>query len=264
MAVPPLGCGNGQLEWSVVGPTLYRHLRTFGIPVELYVPHDVDPEEAQMSLLDLELSKPENSERPKVEAALLALVEILARMEREPYRWPIGRILFQKLAYFATAAGIPTGLTYAANNFGPYAADLAKATARLQNNGLVEEHHRGQRIEIRVDRTFADPRDAYASELKKWEGEIARVADFVSRLNSRRAEVAGSVHYVVNALTERHGRMPTAHEVIHAVEKWKIHRKPPIARTDIARAVVELATQRWIVVEPDESIQEAVEELVGA
>src|SRR5713101_4076116 len=38
LAVPPLGCGEGQLEWRVVGPTLYRHLSALGISVELYAP----------------------------------------------------------------------------------------------------------------------------------------------------------------------------------------------------------------------------------
>src|SRR5262245_14784245 len=35
IAVPPLGCGYGQLEWRVVGPTLNRHLKRLDIPVEL-------------------------------------------------------------------------------------------------------------------------------------------------------------------------------------------------------------------------------------
>ncbi|MHB9145714.1 MAG: macro domain-containing protein [Symbiobacteriia bacterium] len=38
LAVPALGCGQGQLEWKVVGPTLYRYLQKFEIPVELYAP----------------------------------------------------------------------------------------------------------------------------------------------------------------------------------------------------------------------------------
>jgi integrase len=29
---PPLGCGNGQLEWEVAGPTLVRHLSRLDIP----------------------------------------------------------------------------------------------------------------------------------------------------------------------------------------------------------------------------------------
>jgi len=38
LAVPPLGCGNGQLEWRVMGPVLYRCLEQLDIPVTLYGP----------------------------------------------------------------------------------------------------------------------------------------------------------------------------------------------------------------------------------
>lgn len=38
LAVPSLGCGQGQLEWRVVVPTLYRYLEKLAIPVELYAP----------------------------------------------------------------------------------------------------------------------------------------------------------------------------------------------------------------------------------
>jgi len=36
LAVPPLGCGEGRLEWRVVGPTLYRHLASLEIPIQLF------------------------------------------------------------------------------------------------------------------------------------------------------------------------------------------------------------------------------------
>jgi O-acetyl-ADP-ribose deacetylase (regulator of RNase III) len=38
LAVPPLGCGNGQLEWRIVGPLLEESFSRFTIPVELYAP----------------------------------------------------------------------------------------------------------------------------------------------------------------------------------------------------------------------------------
>ena len=47
LAVPPLGCGEGKLEWRVVGPTLYRRLRDLGIPVELYAPFGTPHEQLQ-------------------------------------------------------------------------------------------------------------------------------------------------------------------------------------------------------------------------
>ena len=39
LAIPPLGCGNGQLEWRVVGPLIYRFVNDMTIPVEIYAPY---------------------------------------------------------------------------------------------------------------------------------------------------------------------------------------------------------------------------------
>jgi len=38
LALPALGCGNGQLEWSDVGPLIYRKLNELPIDTELYAP----------------------------------------------------------------------------------------------------------------------------------------------------------------------------------------------------------------------------------
>jgi O-acetyl-ADP-ribose deacetylase (regulator of RNase III) len=38
LAVPPLGCGNGRLEWKEVGPILHSYFGRFDIPVTVYVP----------------------------------------------------------------------------------------------------------------------------------------------------------------------------------------------------------------------------------
>ena len=45
IAIPPLGCGNGQLEWKVVGPLLYKYAKQMDIPVEIYAPYGTHPEE---------------------------------------------------------------------------------------------------------------------------------------------------------------------------------------------------------------------------
>lgn len=52
LAAPPLGCGQGQLEWRIVGPTLYRYLKRLQIPVELYAPYGTPHEELQPTFLE--------------------------------------------------------------------------------------------------------------------------------------------------------------------------------------------------------------------
>ncbi len=264
LAVPPLGCGNGQLDWSVVGPTLVRYLETFNRPVELYVPHGVELDTAtQMALFPTPTERsPQNHRR--IPASFIALVEILRMVEAERYHWPVGRIMFQKLAYFATAAGIPTELIYEPNSYGPYASDLKKMIAALQNNGLVAEHQRGKMLEVKVGLTFNDARTHYVEDFERWANEIWRVTDLMTRFNTSQAEIAATVHYVAENLKADKGQAPLASDVIEAVEAWKIRRRPPLRYEDIGRSLVSLATQGWIDVIADESIEHFVNEFVPA
>lgn len=260
LAVPPLGCGNGQLEWGVVGPTLHRHLSQLGIPVELYAPHD-ESEAASQPLLETS-DQPAPSKERFVEAEWVAVVAILDRLERHQHHWPVGRIMFQKLVYFATQAGIPTGMQYEAASYGPYAAGLKRMLARLQNNGLAIERQRGNMFEVRVGPTYCDAVAEFRDRMELWRPAVARTVDLMSRMNAQTAEVAASVHFSARSLQQRHGHRPTALEVVDAVEKWKIRREPPVAREAIVQALVVLALRGWIDVQLDHEVEPLVEELI--
>src|SRR5262249_55146584 len=39
LALPPLGCGNGGLEWAEVGPLMYSKLANLPIDIEVYAPY---------------------------------------------------------------------------------------------------------------------------------------------------------------------------------------------------------------------------------
>src|SRR6266702_5517859 len=93
-------------------------------------------------------------ELPRMSASSVALVAILRRIESQPYHWPVGRVTFQKLAYFATEAGLPTGLQFVKGSYGPFAHGLKQAESRLINNGLLVEEHTGRLILIQVGPTF--------------------------------------------------------------------------------------------------------------
>ncbi len=107
LAIPPLGCGNGQLEWKVVGPLIYRYARQMDIPVELYAPYGTPPRELTKEPATTVQRKTVQS---AINPAWLALIEILRQIESKPYHWPTGRTIFQKIAYVATREGLTTGL----------------------------------------------------------------------------------------------------------------------------------------------------------
>ena len=78
LAVPPLGCGNGGLEWRVVGPTLYRHLSKLDIPIDLYAPQGTPAEQLELAFLAADptgaVLSAESKERSRINPAWVALV----------------------------------------------------------------------------------------------------------------------------------------------------------------------------------------------
>jgi O-acetyl-ADP-ribose deacetylase (regulator of RNase III) len=263
LAVPPLGCGNGQLEWRVVGPVLLRHLRRLDIPVELYAPHGSSLlDEAQLDLLGDEYGQDQLEWR--LAPWLVAVAEIVHRLESQRYHWPVGRVMLQKIVYFADAAGLPTDLQFVRSSFGPFAPDLKNAVGRMQNNGLIIERQRGRMFEVLSGPALDDARLGYGEQLDQWSDLIDRIVDLAARFDNKGAEVAATVHYTAGELYERLGRVPTIDEVIRSVEEWKSRRQPHIDRDDILRAIVNLGTQGWLLVAPDSATAKAVDDMVVA
>lgn len=251
LAVPPLGCGEGGLEWRVVGPTLFRGLTRLGIPVELYAPFDTPLEELSPEFLEGGSAAAAASSELRVQAASVALAAILARVAAYGHSYPIGRISVQKIAYFATRAGIPTGLEFERRPFGPFAPGLRRLLSSLINNGIVQERQRGRMWEARPGPTFPDAARLFAADLDGWAPQIDRVADLFLRLSStRRAEISATVDYVAVSLAARNRSRDlgavSERELVDAVASWKRGRVPPVTREEIVGATRTLGFLGWI------------------
>lgn len=269
LAVPPLGCGHGQLEWRVVGPTLYRRLSKLDIPVELYAPYGTPADQLDEGFLAEAGAKPlafgQSLDDGRVSASAVALVAVLSRINRETYRWPIGRTTFQKIAYFATESGIPTGLHYQRGSYGPFAADLKPLISRLVNHQLVAESKRGQMLEISPGQTYPDAREVCKPQLKEWIAIIERVADLFLRLpTTTDAEIAATVHFAANEVAARTRAKPTEIEVVDEVMRWKQKRRPPLDRNEVAHTTRNLNLLGWVDLTPNAELDPADEELAYA
>jgi O-acetyl-ADP-ribose deacetylase (regulator of RNase III)/uncharacterized protein YwgA len=246
LAVPPLGCGQGQLEWRIVGPTLYRHLQRLDIPVEIYAPFGTPHEELEPEFLSGVHAAPPS----RVPPGWVALAEIVRRIDEQAYHWPIGRTTFQKIAYVATEEGLPTGLEFRAGSYGPFASQLKKLTTVLVNNGLIREEQLGRMFVVRPGPTLPDALRAFSAELQAWNNLINRVAELFMRMNTARAEIAASVLFAARSLAKEKGAPPSEEEVLAAVMRWKQRRKPPLNRAAVAETVRSLAGLGWLDVTP--------------
>jgi uncharacterized protein YwgA/O-acetyl-ADP-ribose deacetylase (regulator of RNase III) len=258
LAVPPLGCGNGQLEWRVVGPTLYRHLQEFDIPVELYAPYGTPHSELQASFLgtigkegDLIPSAPE----PQfIRPGVVAMVEAVRRLQSQPHHPPVGRTTFQKIAYVLTDLGVDTGLEYHRGSYGPYSEQLKPVIGRLMNNGLLNEQRLGRMFEVRPGPTFEDAKRAYANCLKDYEEAIRKTTDLFMRVGTDRAELVATIRFAYRELAAHMKERPTEMDVLRRVMEWKKRRRPPITKEEVASHIRNLAALGWIDVEPSEDL----------
>jgi uncharacterized protein YwgA/O-acetyl-ADP-ribose deacetylase (regulator of RNase III) len=264
LAVPALGCSNGQLEWRVVGPTLYRYLSRLDIPVELYAPYGTPQEEIETSFLAqtsvATITNGSQEEKRKMNPAYVCLVEILARIEREPYHWPIGRIIFQKIAYFATELGLPTGLHFVRGSYGPFSSDVRPLVTRLVNNGLIQEVQRGNMFAIQPGPTYRDAVQAFRHELAQWESVIHRITDLFLRMQTQEAEIAATVHFTAQLLNRESQPPITERAVFEGVKHWKQRRQPPLQDEEIAQAIRDLNVLGWIHALPSSDLPLPVEE----
>ncbi len=257
IAVPSLGCQQGQLDWKIVLPVLYEHLSRLEIPVELYIPSKVNLDQALsiLGLANAPLSIHPHDHTEKLSAGWVALVAILEMIEREQYHHPVGRTRFQKIAYFATAQGIPTGLTYRRSSYGPFAEELkGNVLTKLINNGLIREEHIGRMFVLKTGTAYKDVLPSVSEDLEKWRPAMEKVADLLLRTSTIQSEIAATVHFATEGVREFKDAKPTERDVLDAVMKWKQRRKPPLNEKDVAVSIRNLAALGWIDVGPSNDL----------
>ena len=268
LAIPPLGCGNGQLEWKAVGPLIYRYASQMDISVELYAPYGTPPKELTTEFLSQTSHASHHKNGRTVHSAInpawIALVEILRRIEAQPYHWPTGRTIFQKLAYVATRQGLPTGFVYQKGSFGPFSRDLKNAETKLVNNNLLQEERCGQMFLVKSGPNFDRVRKDFKVSLDKWMPIIEKTTDLFMRVNTDQAEVIATVMFAADALKMEKRSVPTETEVLDAVLRWKQKRRPPLDEAGVASTIRNLGMLRWLDVKPDAALPVPEEDSIPA
>ncbi len=266
LAIPPLGCGNGQLEWKTVGPLIYRYASQMDIPVELYAPYGTPAKELTKEFLSQSPSSRNKyngkNTQTSIKPAWIALVEILHQIEKQPYHWPTGRTIFQKLVYVATRQGLPTGFDYQRGSFGPFSPELKSAETKLINNNLLQEERKGSMFLVKVGPNFDRVRKDYEDSLNQWKLIIDKTTDLFMRINTDQAEVIATVMFAADELSSVKNTAPSETEVLDAAMKWKQKRRPPLDKPIVATTIRNLGMLRWLDLKPDMNLPVPEEESI--
>jgi O-acetyl-ADP-ribose deacetylase (regulator of RNase III) len=235
IAIPPLGCGNGGLNWSAVGPRI-RAAFTALPDVEVHLFEPSEPQGVR------ELA-PE-SEKPKMTPGRAAVLKVLSIYRQMLY--PLSQLEVQKLVYFLWYAGQDFGsLKFRKHTYGPYASDLRHVLTKMDGAYLKGVGDGTKRSEITVVPKALDEADQFFAI--QGDSETAKRVDRISKLISGfetpyGMELLATVHWAAR----ESGRTASADEVVLRVQGWNERKRALMTADHIRAAYGRLMTENWL------------------
>lgn len=261
IAFPPLGCGNGGLDWAEVGPLMYRKLGNLDINVEVYAPFGTPKQQLSIEFLSkpyqLDLSgKGRSFERFNVD--WVVLMEVLRELERQPYANPVGRTIFQKICYVMTEMGVNTGFEFGKGSYGPFAEEVKMALHVFANRNWIQEERLGKMLALRVSKQYENERSKYSEAITRHSKKIEKAVDLFSRIkNTDQAEEVLTVLFASRQLKKANPARELAEEqLLDFILEWKKAWRTETKREALASVIRNLVLLGWMRLKFSESLPE--------
>lgn len=233
IAIPPLGCGNGGLDWQQVKPLIEQAFTAIPeVEVRLFEPSGA------LSATDMEI----NSSRPKMTPGRAALLKVLDTYRELNYG--LSKIEVQKLAYFLQEAGENLRLQFKKHQYGPYADALRHALDKMDGHfirgmgdGVVES-------EIAPDQGALAEAELFIQQTQRQDLflHISKVAGLIEGFQSPYGmELLSTVHWVA---TREQADNPA--KAIAAIQTWNDRKRHLMKPAHIEVAWLHLVNQGWI------------------
>ncbi|ACF00621.1 Appr-1-p processing domain protein [Rhodopseudomonas palustris TIE-1] len=234
IALPPLGCGNGGLDWDQVRPKIEAAFRELpDVDVELFAP----AEAAGVRQLEPEAQKPRMTPG---RAAILKLLSIYREM-----RYPLSQIEIQKLVYFLASAGQAMGsLTFKKHIYGPYAPELRHVLTKMDGAYLHGVGDGSKPSEITVVGEALREAEAFLNSHQDFETvrrveQIARLIDGFETPYGM--ELLATVHWTANET-----KTTDLNRIVEAVHSWNERKRQIMLPANIKSARDRLVTEQWL------------------
>lgn len=263
LAMPPLGCGNGGLEWTEVGPLIYRKLHEIPIDIEVYAPYGTPTHQLSLEFLGAPSQmglEGTGRKLEKLNPAWITLTEVLRELEQQPYANPVGRTIFQKICYVITEMGVPTGFEFGKGSYGPFSDDVKIALHDFANRNWLQESKLGQMIALRVGPEYERDRAKYESQIRLHQKKIAKTVDLFSRIKStQQAEEVITVLYASRQLKQmKPAEDIEEQQLFDYILDWKKSWKSEEKKVALAKAIRNLVLLGWMRVQISDSMSEAI------
>jgi O-acetyl-ADP-ribose deacetylase (regulator of RNase III) len=232
IAVPPLGCGNGGLDWTDVRTLIFDALGSLDIDVLLYPPTGA-PSADEM---------PIRSTKPRMSLGRAALL-MLMKQYRESDWFRLSALEVQKLAYFLQESGEPLRLTFAKAHYGPYAENLNHVLIAMEGHYIRGYGDRTSRPQIHVTDGAYAAAEEYLGGHPHTSHRLDRVAQLLDGWETPYGlELLATVHW---ALTKPEPSLRSNDEVHSFVAAWTPRKAKLFKPAQVDRAIDHLVKHEY-------------------
>jgi O-acetyl-ADP-ribose deacetylase (regulator of RNase III) len=234
IAVPPLGCGNGGLDWRDVRPLIDEAFADVpDVNVLIYSPHGAPDAKAM----------PVNTTKPKMTASRALFIKLMNQYGALNYRRTLLEI--QKLGYFLQESGESLRLRFEAGIYGPYAANLNKVLELLEGH-FIRGYGDSQKpdAEIELLPGAVEEADAFLTSHPESVARLARVAELIEGFETPYGmELLSTVHWVC---THAEPKATNVEVAISSVQSWNDRKREMFRCEHIRLAHQRLSDLAWI------------------
>lgn len=233
IAIPPLGCGNGGLNWREVKLLIERAIKGLDVRAFVYVPEGA-PKAERMKVA---------TTRPKMTPGRAAVLGLMQRYAVPGYKLTLLEI--QKLAYFLQEAGEPLKLNFVKQKYGPYAEELHHVLQRMEGHFIRGYGDRTREVSVNILPEAVAEGEAFLTENHETLRRFDRVSDLIHGFETPYGmELLSTVHWV--ATREDNAAKFDPEAAISAVHNWSEHKKKSFRPDHIRQAWNRLKEQNWI------------------
>jgi len=234
VALPPLGCGSGGLDWSKVRSWIVQAFAKLPtVRVLLYAPKGA-PSADEMKVA---------TKRPAMTPGRASILALMSRYGLPGYRVTLLEI--QKLAYFLQVAGEPLNLAFQKQRYGPYAETLQHVLQRIEGHFISGYGDRSRSASITVHPQAAKEAEDFLRSNNATLQRLERVGRLIEGFETPYGmELLSSVHWI--AAQESEKARTNLEAACDLVLSWNEHKRKTFRIDHVKLAWTRLREESWL------------------